>query len=142
MTKLSDELSQLQHSGSLITDDLIKRVELLESFYDVVVKERDYERYKYDALKADHDTEIRFGGSYIKCSTELKRELMIWRGEMESINTKLMTRNYQLQDALRLLWYTRMPTGVKLEEVINDLGHHALWATVNELLNPVFKDAQ
>jgi hypothetical protein len=144
MTKLSDELIQLQHNNYLIPEDIIKRVELLESFYDLAIKERDYERYKYDALKAELEPTknklLQWESACLANREDFKGVLADKDAEIKELKSCFVNKNAQLQDALRLLWYTRMPTGVKLEEVINDLGYHALWGMVNELLNPLTKE--
>lgn len=40
------------------------------------------------------------------------------------------------REALRQLWYLRVPTGMKLEEMLLELGHKELWLKIHSLVEP------
>lgn len=41
-----------------------------------------------------------------------------------------------LRESLRKLWYLRVPTGMKLEEMLLELGHKELWREIHPLVEP------
>lgn len=57
--------------------------------------------------------------------------------ELTADEANAMTKSIvELREALRALWYLRVPTGMKLEEMLLDLGHQSLWMKIQPLVEP------